>query len=82
MKKKTKDSNKIFALYDEEDRPLGCYDREQLRDLLKISSRNFDCTVSWLRTGRRNGINYKGKRYIVYIYEEEEEQTIEKRERI
>lgn len=69
--KNTKDNNKIFALYDEEDRPLGCYDREQLRGLLNTkNNQSFDCIMSKLRTGYVDGVYYKGKFYKVYIYDE------------
>jgi len=68
--KNTKDSNKIFALYDEEDRPLGCYDREELRQLLNTTRNNFNCLMCKIRTGSRSYLYYRKKLYKVYIYEE------------
>lgn len=61
---------KIYALYDYEDRILGCYDRQELKELLNTTRRSFDCILSKLNRGLVNKVNYKGQRYKVYIYTE------------
>lgn len=61
---------KIYALYDYEDRILGCYDRQELKELLNTTRRSFDCILSKLNRGLVNKISYKGQRYKVYIYTE------------
>lgn len=62
---------KIYALYDYEDRILGCYDRQELKELLNTTSRSFDCIVSRLNRGLIKGIYYKGQKYTVYVFEGE-----------
>lgn len=59
-----------YALYDDNDRPLGTFTREQLEKLLKTSRKSFICIMSRLHTGNRHSIYYDGKRYKVFIYKE------------
>ena len=61
-----------YALYDDKERPLGTFTREQLEKLLHTSRKSFICIMSRLNTGNRQSIYYEGKRYRVYIYKERE----------
>ena len=62
----------IYALYDEKDRPLGSFTREELEKMLNTSKKSFICIMSRLNTGNRQSIYYEGKRYKVFIYKERE----------
>lgn len=72
---RTKDSDKIFALYDEEDRPLGCFDREQLSSLLKIDGARLNNVMCRIRNKYTEGVYYKGQCYRVYVYEKDKEEN-------
>lgn len=60
----------IFALYDENDRPLGSFTRDELEQLLNTNKRSFYCIISRLLKKQRNGIYYKGTKYHVFVYRE------------
>jgi len=58
----------IIALYDEENIPLGSFDRYQLRDLLKTTNHVINCIISRIKKKKQDSINYEGKRYKAYLY--------------
>ena len=62
----------IYALYDENDRPLGTFTREELEKLLNTSKRSFICILSRINTGNRKHIILNNKRYKVFVYKERE----------
>lgn len=64
--------SKIYALYDDEDRILGVYTRDELKELLNMNENTFVCTIWRIKKGQRDGIYYKGEKYRVFIYKEEE----------
>lgn len=75
MTTKTFDDNKIFALYDEKDRPLGCFDRKQLSKLLNLDGARLNNVMCRIRKKRTEGVYYKGQCYRVYVYEEDKEEN-------
>lgn len=62
---------KYYALYDINDRCIGTFDREQLKEKLNTSNKSFICILSRLNTGHRKKIIIDGEMYRVYIYKEE-----------
>ena len=65
-------ASKIYALYDEEDTILGVYERNELKAMLNMKEKSFVCEMWRIKKGIIEGVYYKGKRYKVFIYEEEE----------
>lgn len=61
-----------YALYDENDRPLGIFKREELEKMLNTSNKSFINIMSRLNTGNRKYIIWQNKRYRVYVYKERE----------
>ena len=61
----------IYGLYDDKDRVLGWYNKDELLQLIQAykpyyDRNNLNCFLSLLRTGRIDGIKYRGKTYKVY----------------
>ena len=73
----------IYGLYDdEEDEVLGWYNKKELLDLIQeykpyYDRNNLNCTLSLFRRGRIDGINYKGKKYKMYILEDIPKEELE-----
>lgn len=65
-------ASKIYALYNDNDRILGVYTRNELKELLNMKEKAFVCEMWRIKKGKRDGIYYKGQHYRVFIYEEEE----------
>jgi len=61
---------RYYALYDENDRPLGSFTREELEKKYNTSKKSFTCIISRINVGKRDYIILDGKRYRVYKYEE------------
>lgn len=70
---KTRDDDKIFALYDEKDRPLGCFDRKQLGELLKKDGARLNNIMCRIRKYNCESVYVNGKSYRVFVYEKEDE---------
>lgn len=62
----------FYALYDKEDKILGTFNRDELKQLIKTSKSAFNCIISRLNRGLRKSLYISGKQYFVYIYYEEE----------
>ena len=65
---KTKD--KMYALYDGDDVILGCFSKDELREMLNTTNKSFDCIICRLKHGRTKALKYKGDLYKVYVYDE------------
>lgn len=63
---------KYYALYDDNDRPLGIFKREELEKMLNTTKKSFICILSRINTGNRKYIIWQNKRYRVYVYKERE----------
>ena len=65
-------ANKIYALYNDNDKILGTYTRNELKELLKMNQNTFVGEMWRIKKGKRDGVYYKGQHYKVFVYEEEE----------
>lgn len=61
----------FYALYDNEDKPFGTFNKEELKQLIKTSNNAFRCIISRLNKGIHKSLYISGKQYFVYIYYEE-----------